>query len=162
MHLNLNGLKTHTANGKRLTSNCSLRFAVNVDLKVSNVFLWTTDNWQVGNMKSSLLAWIDCNPLRATLYLVDIWHLHSLSILILNVYLIMYIWHSTLLLIYLYLVTYFSLNIIIDLKSNLNCSPCQIYRPIRDGFFCSINTTNTTNTLVCDQLNKTYLYNYFL
>ena len=35
MHLNLHDLKTHTANGKRLTSNCSLRFAVNVDLKVS-------------------------------------------------------------------------------------------------------------------------------
>ena len=37
MHLNLNGLKTHTANGKRLTSNCSLQFAVNVDLKVSTI-----------------------------------------------------------------------------------------------------------------------------
>ena len=35
MHPTVNSLRTHTANGKWLTSNCSLRFAVNVDLKIS-------------------------------------------------------------------------------------------------------------------------------
>ena len=37
IHFNLNNLKILTANGKRLTTNCSLRFEVNANLKVSNV-----------------------------------------------------------------------------------------------------------------------------
>ena len=53
MHLNLNGLKTHTGNGKRLTLNCSLRFAVNVDLKVSNQ-LHLTSNRKRRNAVSGL------------------------------------------------------------------------------------------------------------
>ena len=36
IHFNLNNLKILTANGKRLTTNCSLRFEVNANLKVSN------------------------------------------------------------------------------------------------------------------------------
>ena len=35
IHFNLNNLKILTANGKRLTTNCSLRFEVNANLKVS-------------------------------------------------------------------------------------------------------------------------------